>query len=351
MKTEILSLIAEPLLSWYEANKRDLPWRRTTDPYAIWVSEIMLQQTRVEAVLPYYERFLATLPTVSDLAQASDEVLHKLWQGLGYYSRVRNLQKGAKEVCERFGGMVPSDEKDLLSLCGIGSYTAGAIASIAFGKAVPAVDGNVLRVLARVLADDRNVLDQKTKESMEIALKPAIPPSDAGNFTQSLIELGALVCTPQSPKCEACPLAFCCEAKKQGLCAILPIRFKNNTKKEENKTVFLIESKDGILLHRRPASGLLAGLWELPNVENHLSEAQAKEVLSEMGIRVQSIFALPAAKHIFTHKIWNMTAFKVFTKDSAPTPYVYASKEAVDTKYAIPSAFAAFMKEAFHETL
>ncbi|MBO7151114.1 MAG: A/G-specific adenine glycosylase, partial [Clostridia bacterium] len=304
-----------------------------------------------EAVLPYYERFLAALPTVRDLADASDEVLHKLWQGLGYYSRVRNLQKGAKEVCERFGGSVPCDEKDLLSLCGIGSYTAGAIASIAFGKAVPAVDGNVLRVLARVLADDRNVLDPKTKESMENALKPAIPPTEAGNFTQSLIELGALVCTPQSPKCDACPLAFCCEAKQQGLCAILPTRFKNNTKKEEKKTVFLIESKDGVLLRRRPSSGLLAGLWELPNTAQHLNESEAKAALAEMGLTFKSISPLAGAKHVFTHKIWDMTAYRVVTDSAAPTPCVFASKEAVDTLYAIPSAFAAFMKEAFHETL
>lgn len=351
MKSNPLSLAVQPLLDFYAQNKRDLPWRRTRDPYAIWVSEVMLQQTRVETVIAYYSRFLSALPTVKDLAQASDEQLHKLWQGLGYYSRVRNLRKGAAQVCERFDGKIPCEKDDLLSLCGVGSYTAGAIASIAFGKAEPAVDGNVLRVLARFLADERNVLDPKTKESMENALKPVIPPEKAGDFTQSLIELGALVCVPQNPRCDRCPIASLCEAKRQGLCGILPTRYKNNTKKEEKKTVFLIENDAGLLLAKRPEEGLLAGLWELPNQEGHLSEEKAVAALEGMGVRVLSLSKLKEARHVFTHKIWHMTGYKVKTGQSVPPPFAVASKEAVEREYAIPSAFDAFMKEAFHETL
>lgn len=347
-----LALIAKPLLDWYQQNKRDLPWRNSPTPYHVWVSEIMLQQTRVETVKPYYVRFMDTLPTVHDLAEAEEDTLLKLWEGLGYYSRVRNMQKAAKQICSAFDGQIPSEKEQLLSLSGIGPYTAGAISAFAFGKAEPAVDGNVLRVVARLLADDRNVLDQSTREDIEIALKQVIPPDFAGDFGQALIELGALVCLPNrgEVKCAQCPLAHLCQAKAQGLVDILPTRFKLQTKKTEKKTVLLYTLGQTIYIRKRNPKGLLAGLWEFPQVASHLNETDMATYLQGKGIFATSIQKLPEAKHIFTHLVWDMVGYHICL--ASPPSFddgVFVPISALKEDYAIPSAFSAYKKVCLSE--
>ena len=342
-----LAEIALPLLFWYEQNKRDLPWRESPTPYHVWVSEIMLQQTRVETVKPYFARFIATLPTVKDLAEADEDTLLKLWEGLGYYSRVRNMQKAAKDICLRFGGNIPSEKEALLSLCGIGSYTAGAISAFAFGKPEPAVDGNVLRVVARLVADDRNVLEQKTKEDIEDALKQVVPPDFAGNFGQALIELGALVCLPSQAetKCQACPLSHLCQAKAQGLVSILPTRFQKQSKKSEEKTILLYSFNQKIYIRKRAKQGLLAGLWEFPHLEGSLSKEDVLAYLEAQNIKAAKLEVLPASKHIFTHLVWNMVGYHITL--AAPPAFsdgLFVPISALKEEYAIPSAFSAYKK-------
>ncbi|MBO5788967.1 MAG: A/G-specific adenine glycosylase, partial [Clostridia bacterium] len=341
--------ISAPLVEWYRQNKRDLPWRNHPTPYMVWVSEIMLQQTRVEIVKPYFLRFIQALPTIRDLANAPEEQLLKLWEGLGYYSRVRNMQKAAKDICERFGGELPPDYNSLLSLCGIGSYTAGAIASFAFGLPYPAVDGNVLRVVARLTADDRNILDQATKKDMEHLLAQIIPHDCPGDFGQGLIELGALVCLPNrgEVKCEKCPLADLCLAHAQGLVDILPTRFKQQTRRTERLTVFLIETNQGILLRKRQNQGLLAGLWEFPHTEGHLSPEDADAFLKANGISPLSIIPLGPANHIFTHITWEMIGYRVNAVCHADTPLGQNIPFEDLAELAIPSAFSAY-KKAIH---
>lgn len=339
-----LSPIVFPLVEWYQANRRDLPWRHSPTPYQVWVSEIMLQQTRVEAVKPYYARFLATLPTVKDLAEAPEEVLLKLWEGLGYYSRVRNMQKAAKEICSRFGGELPASYKDLLSLPGIGPYTAGAISAFAFGLPEVAVDGNVLRVMARLLADDRNILDEATKKDFEAKLREVVPADVPGDFGQGLIELGATVCLPGRGEvhCEKCPLREHCQAHAQGLVEILPVRFKDQKRKIEQKTVLVLEQEGKVLLQKRPPKGLLAGLWELPNAEGHLSTEEVLSYVKALGGEVLSISPLPQAKHIFTHITWEMIGYRVTVSGvSLPPNGTWASPTDL-SPYAIPSAFSAY---------
>lgn len=346
--------LAEPLLAWYDKGHRDLPWRREPTPYGVWVSEIMLQQTRVEAVKPYYARFMEALPDVRALAEVSDEVLYKLWEGLGYYSRARNLKKAAGEICQRHGGSLPADHSALLQLSGIGSYTAGAIASIAFGIPAPAVDGNVLRVVARLLATDRNVLDPAFKREVEQMILPAIPQDRAGDFTQAMIELGATVCTPTASEqtCRACPLAHLCAAKRAGLVGILPVRHKNTVRRQEQKTVLLITDGKEILLRRRPNTGLLAGLWEFPHLSSHLSEEELRLQLELWSITPQRIRRIGPATHLFTHIKWDMIGFLVTVSHlgSSPVGEAVSLTDARD-RYAIPSAFSTFCREVFDETV
>ena len=277
-----LSPAAVPLLlDWYRQNRRDLPWRHTRDPYPVLVSEIMLQQTRAETVKPYFHRFMATLPTVEALANADEPTLLKLWEGLGYYSRVRNLQRAARTVTERHGGVIPADFDALLKLPGVGRYTAGAVASIAFDIPVPAVDGNVLRVLARLTGDDTDILSPTTKKTAEAVLAPLVPTPDAGDFTQSLIELGALVCVPGEPKCSDCPLHLLCEAKRVGRERELPVRIAKTKRREEARTVLVIRcgESDGrirIALRKRPSEGLLGGLYEFPCMDGHATPEEVE---------------------------------------------------------------------------
>lgn len=335
------------LLDWYAANARDLPWRRTTDPYRIWVSEIMLQQTRVEAVKPYYERFLAAFPTVRDLAAAPEEKLLKLWEGLGYYSRARNLQKAARVIAEQFDGKMPADEKALRSLPGIGDYTAGAIASIAFGIRAPAVDGNVLRVLARVSGSYADIALQETKNEFRDALR-AVVPERAGAFTQAMIELGACVCVPNGEaKCAACPLAPWCMANKKNLTGELPVRSAKKPRRIEEKTVLLIRDGDRTALHKRPEKGLLAGLYEYPNLPGHLLPEELPEKIRQMGFEPLLLTRLEDAKHIFTHIEWHMIAYAVkiapeFDGYHPESGFLLVRDEDLRQNYAVPSAFSAY---------
>ena len=333
-----LKEIVEPLIRWFRENKRDLPWRQTKDPYAVWVSEIMLQQTRVEAVKPYYIRFLQTLPTVKDLANADEEVILKLWEGLGYYSRVRNMQKAAIQIMEDFGGVFPANQKDLLSLKGIGSYTAGAVGSIAFGLPIPAVDGNVLRVMSRITVDASDISLQITKKEWESRLAEIMPQECAGDLNQALMELGAMVCLPNgAPKCEICPARTVCEAYKNGLTEVLPVRAKKKSRRVEERTVLLLFQGGKVALRKRPDTGLLAGLWEYPNLPESLDEAGALLALAQMGLSAQTVEPAGSAKHIFTHIEWDM---KGYFADVAGEndDLIWADADAFDA-LALPTAF------------
>ena len=342
------------LLDWYRQNRRDLPWRHTRDPYPVLVSEIMLQQTRAETVKPYFHRFMATLPTVEALANADEPTLLKLWEGLGYYSRVRNLQKAARAVMEHHGGVIPADFDALLKLPGVGRYTAGAVASIAFDIPVPAVDGNVLRVLARLTGDDTDILSPAAKKTAEATLAPLVPSDAAGDFTQSLIELGALICVPGEPKCGDCPLHLLCEAKREGKERDLPVRLAKTKRRQETRTVLVIrcESGDGttrIALRKRPAEGLLGGLYEFPCVDGHATPREAGKYLTALGLTVGEIIPLPAAKHLFSHIEWRMIGYAVEVETAPPTveDWFFVPVSQLDDTYAIPSAYAAYRPYCF----
>lgn len=347
---EILTPVAvQSLLLWYQQNKRDLPWRHTSDPYRIWLSEIMLQQTRVEAVKPYYARFLETCPDIASLASLPEEKLMKLWEGLGYYSRARNLQKAARVVVESYGGVMPKTYEELLKLPGIGEYTAGAIASIAYGVRVPAVDGNVLRVLARVSGTDADITLPETKKDFREALLRVVP-AEAGDFTQSLIELGATVCAPnRAPTCEACPLRGECVGFREGKTGEIPVRSPKKPRRVEEKTVFLIRDGDRTALSKRPPKGLLSGLYELPNVEGHLSEEAALSHLRSIGFEPLRIQKIENSKHIFTHIEWHMIAYDVritpeFDGLHGQSGMLLVPNGELHQQYAIPSAFGAYVK-------
>ena len=347
---EILSAHAvEALLNWYRGNRRDLPWRHTKDPYRIWISEIMLQQTRVEAVKPYYARFLESCPDVYALAELPEDRLMKLWEGLGYYSRARNLQKAARKVVEEMGGEMPRTYEGLLALPGIGEYTAGAVASIAYDLPVPAVDGNVLRVLSRVSGSYADITNPETK-ALYRKLLPAVIPVAAGDFTQSLIELGATVCVPNGEaRCAECPLAEVCVARRQGLTDELPVRAAKKARRVEKKTVLLIRDGDRTALRKRPPKGLLAGLFELPNLEGHLSADELPALIRDFGFEPLHLERIEDAKHIFTHIEWHMIAYSVriapeFDGWHAGSGMLLVPNGELHADYAIPSAFSAYVK-------
>ena len=334
-----------PLIGWYEENKRDLPWRHTKNPYHIWVSEIMLQQTRVEAVLPYYRRFLDTLPTVKALAEAPAELLLKLWEGLGYYSRVRNMQSAAKNIMVAYGGVFPNKYEDIRTLCGIGDYTAGAIASFAFGLPYPAVDGNVLRVTARLLAFGENILAPASKKMLTAAVADELIHHAPDTFNQALMELGATVCLPNhAPKCTLCPLADRCLAKKEGKTDTLPVRAKPAPRKKEHRTVLILRVGDTVALRKRPQTGLLSGLFEPFCLQDTLTQDAVARALATLGLSPLRIAPLGDAKHIFTHLEWHMTGYEVLLDENAanalPTDCFLAPREEIDTLYAIPSAYS-----------
>lgn len=309
-----LEQICAPLLRWYHKNRRILPWREEPTPYRVWVSEIMLQQTRVEAGREYFLRFVEKLPTVSHLANVGDEALMKLWEGLGYYNRARNLKKAAGIVVEQYGGELPASYEELMKLPGIGSYTAGAIASIAFHIKVPAVDGNVLRVISRIMAQTDDISLPAVKKKMEEDLTAIMPEDFPGDFNQALMELGATVCLPNgAPKCGECPVNGLCRALAENRVNEIPVKKKKKERRLEEKTVFiLIDQRGCMALQKRPDSGLLAGMWELPSLEGSLSKEQACAALERQGIVLTGNGLTEAghAKHIFSHVEWHMTGYK-----------------------------------------
>jgi A/G-specific adenine glycosylase len=370
MTQQRLNELILPLLSWYEKNARVLPWRKDPTPYHVWVSEIMLQQTRVEAGRGYYIRFVETLKDVESLANVTEEQLMKLWEGLGYYSRARNLKKAAGIVMEQYGGVIPGDFEGLISLPGIGPYTAGAIGSIAFGLPLPAVDGNVLRVIARVLASQDNIGDQKTKGWMEKELATVIPENRPGDFNQALMELGATICLPNgAPKCESCPIIDFCRANAEGLERELPVKAPKKARRIEERTILILWMSDKILLKKRGATGLLSGMWELPSLDGCRTSEEVRRQLEEMGFRCEDIEPLPAAKHIFSHVEWHMTAYRVnlhedhryplelrekeateyITKDNRKleAEWIFISQKELTDQVALPSAFNPFRQYLF----
>ncbi len=341
---EELERIRKPLVSWFKENKRELPWRSDPTPYHVWISEIMLQQTRVEAVKEYYLRFLNRLPDISSLANVKEEELLKLWEGLGYYNRARNLKKCAEIVMKEYDGVLPSDYEELLKLPGIGSYTAGAISSIAYGKKVPAVDGNVLRVITRILGEKKNIDEERTKkwvfEELSLIMK-----EDASLFNQGLMDLGALICIPNgSPHCMECPLREFCEARKQDLISFIPVRKEKKKRRIENKTVFIFYSKGRVALLKRKSPGLLAGLYELPNVDRKMSQKEVLAYLKEHGLEALKVSELDSAKHIFSHIEWHMISYQITLDDFFDTEeYLWADLKDLNEKYAIPSAFQVYI--------
>lgn len=342
----------EALLAWYAANKRDLPWRRTKDPYRIWISEIMLQQTRVEAVKRYYERFLGAFGDVFALANAPEEQLLKLWEGLGYYSRARNLQKAAKIIVSEYGGRMPADAAALRTLPGVGDYTAGAIASIAFGLPEPAVDGNLLRVLSRFDGCADDITLPAVKKAWGERLRSSIPtePSRASEFTQAMIELGATVCVPNgAARCGDCPFAPWCRAREEDLTDALPVKGEKRPRRVEERTVLLIRDGERTALHKRPDKGLLAGLYELPNVAGHPDADRVTELVRSYGFEPLLVTRAEDAKHIFTHIEWHMIAYDIriaaepdgFHEKSG---LILVGQRELHERYAIPSAFSAYTK-------
>ncbi len=336
---EQLSPLPIPLLEWYRENARVLPWRSEPTPYRVLVSEIMLQQTRVAAVIAYFARFMDELPTVADLADVSEDRLLKLWQGLGYYNRARNLQRAARQIVEDFGGEFPRTYGELLSLSGVGEYTAGAIASIAFGVPVPAVDGNVLRLAARIAGDDADISSPAMKKKVAKALEEIIPVDQPGDFNQALMELGATVCLPNgTPLCDRCPAREFCKACLTGRTLELPVKAAKKARRVEERTVFLIFREGRVALRRRPANGLLGGLWEYPN-----EHAPAQDALARWGIVPVSAGYGAAGKHIFTHIEWHMTALVAeASSDVLPAGWVWADAGALRRDYAVPNAFSDF---------
>lgn len=408
-----LERLVEPLLAWFADHARVLPWREEPTPYRVWVSEIMLQQTRVEAVKPYFERFVTELPDVAALAACPEDKLLKLWEGLGYYNRVRNMQKAAATVMEEHGGVLPADYGKLLSLKGIGSYTAGAIASIAYGISVPAVDGNVLRIITRAAADDTDIMKQSFRNEVErrlLAVMQELTVSDAveeallrrmpgledanaqeealprrmhgleatnaqgkafsgrmkdalpeekrhganlsGALNQALMELGATVCVPNgAPLCEQCPWRDLCLARKEHKIDVLPVKSKAKARKIEERTVFIIRDGDKVAIRKRPAKGLLAGLYELPNALGKLAPDEALAFVKEQGLAPLRVEKLTDAKHIFSHIEWHMTGYAILVEEagfaeeegvSSEEKLLFVDVEDAGERYAIPSAFAAY---------
>lgn len=337
----------EPLVQWYRENKRDLPWRENPEAYRVWISEIMLQQTRVEAVKGYYDRFLKTLPDVQSLAEAEEDQLLKLWEGLGYYNRVRNMQKAARQIMVDYHGVFPSDYEEIRSLTGIGSYTAGAISSFAFGKPEPAVDGNVLRVLTRILADHSDIMKQSTKTKMEKALRKVIPEGSPSDFNQGLIELGAIVCVPNGePKCQECPVAHLCRAREEGRISEFPVKKKAKARRIEDKTILVFRDDEEIAIGKRDKKGLLAGLYELPNVPGHLSRKEVENYCKEIGLLPIRIKKLPAAKHIFSHVEWYMIGYDIRVDELEKTnkkEFLFIHPGEIEKTYPIPAAFEMYM--------
>ena len=341
MEMNILENLPRALLPWYRENKRDLPWRRDKEPYHVWLSEIMLQQTRVEAVKGYYARFLDVLPTIAHLAACDDDSLHKLWEGLGYYSRVRNLKKAAFKIMEEHGGVFPGEYEAIRALPGIGDYTAGAVSSICFDRKEPAVDGNVLRVISRILEDATPIDLPAQKKKVNDLLKD-IYPEEAGEFTQALMELGATLCGPNwKPRCEECPCKDFCGGAIHGTAEQFPVKSPKKEKRMEEKTVFVFSCDGRYALRKRPDTGLLAGLWEFPNVPGKLETADALAQAEALGLRPREIYRQVERKHIFTHIRWEMRG--IYIEVSEPEgDFHWRTAEEIRQDAALPTAFRQF---------
>ena len=347
-----LGNICKPLLTWYDKNRRILPWREMPTPYRVWVSEIMLQQTRVEAVKPYFQRFMEALPDIRALAEVKEETLLKLWEGLGYYNRARNLQKAAIQIQRDYGGEMPDTYEELLKLTGIGSYTAGAIASIAFGRPVPAVDGNVLRVMSRLRQDGRLIDDAKVKAAVERDLKEIMPPDRPGDFNQAMMEIGACVCIPNgTPLCADCPLAGLCMSRLAGTQQDYPKKQAKKARQIEERTILIVRDENKAAIRKRAGRGLLAGMYEFPSLEGFRTAQEVAEYLVGSGLKPLRIQPLEDAKHIFTHREWHMKGYMVRVDELEPrqpqgaaADWLYIEPDETKDKYPIPSAFSAYTK-------
>ncbi|MDU6265080.1 MAG: A/G-specific adenine glycosylase [Anaerocolumna aminovalerica] len=355
----------EFLLDWYDLNRRFLPWREEPRPYYVWISEIMLQQTRVEAVKVYFERFISTLPSIKDLADCEEEKLLKLWEGLGYYNRVRNLQKTAKIIVEEYNGQMPADYDKLLQLPGIGPYTAGAIASISFQIPEPAVDGNVLRVMKRVAGSFDDITKAPVKKQMENDLREIIPRDRPGDFNQSIMDLGATVCIPNGkPLCDKCPIIHLCNGFQKGIQMLIPVKPEKKPRKIEDRTILLMEFDNRYAIRKRGSKGLLARLWELPGLDGKLSVMAVEEILLREGYRNFTIQPLGEGKHIFSHIEWHMVGYHIkFMEvpdedilcnpdyvaeyngyETVNTDCIWVSKERINKEFTLPSAFEIYKR-------
>ena len=341
---------AGPLVEWFRENRRDLPWRRRMNAYRVWISEIMLQQTRVEAVKPYYERFLEELPDVKALAEVPEERLLKLWEGMGYYNRARNLKAAAVQIMEEFGGRFPDRYEEIRSLKGIGSYTAGAIVSFVYNIPKPAVDGNVFRVVTRLLADPDDITKASTRTKIEALLEEVIPRDAAGDFNQSLIELGAIVCLPNGePKCAECPVRHLCRSFAEGTQMEYPVKKKAKERRIEKRTVFLFCDGGAVAIRKRKSTGLLAGMYEFPNVEGHLKRQEAIDYARSLGLAPVRVKKLESAKHIFSHVEWHMTGYEILVDElekEMKDNVIFAGRDELEEKYPMPSAFETYLAAA-----
>lgn len=341
---ELIKKMRKPIIEWYQENKRELPWRKEKNPYHIWISEIMLQQTRIEAVKQYYERFLKQIPTIQVLAEIEEEKLLKLWEGLGYYNRARNLKKAAQVMQEEYEGKMPKHYKELIKLPGIGEYTAGAISSIAYDEKVPAVDGNVLRVVSRVVGSKKDVLENKTKKEFTEKLQE-IMPKQAGDFNEGLMELGELICIPNGePLCEKCPLQKMCIAKNKDLTSLIPVRNQKMKRRKEDITVFLLEYEGKVAIRKREEKGLLANMYEFPNITKKMTKKEIPKVLQVWKLESKQIEKIGAHHHVFSHIEWDMVGYKI-QLSSMNKEFEWIEKEEILEKYPIPGAFIPFRKK------
>ena len=343
---ERLEVFRDSLLLWYDRNKRSFPWRDRQNAYYTWISEIMLQQTRAQAVIPYFEHFIEKLPDISALAKCSDDELLKLWEGLGYYNRARNLKKTAVLVEDKYQGELPRSFEELLKLPGIGRYTAGAVASIAYEEPVPAVDGNVMRVIARIIMSREDILKDAAKIRVEELLKKVMPHERPGDLNQAMMDLGAMICVPKKPACPACPVRQVCLAKKAGAWDEIPVRSSPKERKMEYRTVFIIQDGERTALRKRQNKGLLAGMYELPNEKGSFSEDEALAYVKKSGMIPLYIEKAPEAKHVFSHIEWHMKAYRIRTAaltEEVPE-FLFVDFLNEEDRYAIPSAFDVYKK-------
>ena len=343
---ERLEVFKEHLLSWYHKNKRSLPWRDAQNAYYTWISEIMLQQTRAQTVIPYFEHFIERLPDIRALSECNDDDLLKVWEGLGYYSRARNLKKTAVLVTEKYGGELPKSFEELLKLPGIGRYTAGAIASIAYEQPVPAVDGNVMRVIARIILSREDIGKTGVKRQFEELLNKVMPHEKPGDLNQAVMDLGAMICTPRKPDCDVCPVREVCLTEEAGAWDEIPSRSIPKKRKIENRTVFIIQDGDRTVIRKRQNKGLLAGMYELPNEEGIYSREDALAYVKERGLTPLFIEKAPESKHIFSHIEWHMRAYRI--RVAAPPEHtrklMFVNFMSEMDRYAVPSAFDTYKK-------